>query len=199
MKNLLLMSILLLAGTGGVFGDSIFISPASQNVYPGQSFTVGIDIDNIPDVFNYQFSLAFDPHVLAAQSVTEGALFANTGDSFFSPGTIDNSAGDITLVFDTLLSSAVGVAGPGTLATLQSEALAVGTSSINFSPLGDLILEDSGGNILAVSAESGSADVVPTPELATFVMIPTGFLLIAIGVWRKRCSPNSSEFPPVRC
>ena len=70
---------LLLAGTGGAFGDSILVSPASQNVTIGQSVTVDIDIDNIPDVFDYQFSLTFNPTVLAAQSVTEGALFAKHG------------------------------------------------------------------------------------------------------------------------
>lgn len=145
MKYPLLLSCLLLAGTGAAFSDSIFVSPTSQSVSAGQSFTVGIDIDNIPDVFDYQFSLAFNPHVLAAQSVTEGALFANTNDSFFSPGTIDNSAGTIRLVLDTLLGSTVGVAGPGTLATVQFTALTVGTSSIDFSPLDDLILEDSKG------------------------------------------------------
>src|SRR6266516_3720699 len=60
MKNLLLLSIILLAGTGGAFGDSILISPASQNVSVGQTFTLDINIDQIPDLFDYQFSLSFN-------------------------------------------------------------------------------------------------------------------------------------------
>ena len=178
MKHPLLLSCLLLAGTGAAFSDSIFISPASQSVSAGQSFTVGINIDNIPDVFDYQLSLAFNPHVLAAQSVTEGALFADTKDSFFSPGTIDNSTGTITLVFDTLLASTVGVAGPGTLATIQFTALTIGTSSIDFSPFNDLILEDSQGNNLTVTPISGSVAVTSTPELATIYLLAPALGLI---------------------
>src|SRR5215472_10354871 len=105
MKSLLSLSIILLAGIGSALGDNILISPASQTVSVGQTFTVDINVDQIPDLFDYQFSLRFDPAVLAAHSVTEGALFANTGDSFFSPGTIDNSAGTILTTVDTLIGT----------------------------------------------------------------------------------------------
>ncbi len=185
MKYPVFLSILLLAGTGGAFGDSIFISPSSENVTNGQSFAVDVNIDDIPDVFDYQFSLTFNPAVLAAQSVTEGALFANTGDSFFSPGTIDNSAGAVTLTFDTLLTSVVGVAGPGTLAVVDFKAIGLGTSSIDFSPLGDLILEDSNENTLTVTPISGSVDVLPTPEPATLPPVVFTLVLVAFGVWRR--------------
>ncbi len=193
MKHTVFLSILLLAGTGGAFGDSIFISPASENVTTGQSFTVDVNIDNIPDVFDYQFSLTFNPAVLAAQSVTEGALFANTGDSFFSPGTIDNSTGAVTLTFDTLLTSVVGVAGPGTLAVVDFKAIGLGTSSIDFSPLGDLILEDSNENTLDVTPIAGSVNVVPAPEPATLVLVGSTLLLVAFGVWRRSKDKRSVD------
>lgn len=183
MKHPFLLSILLLAGTSSAFSDSIFISP-SQTVSVGQSFTVGIDIDNIPNVFDHQFSLAFNPHVLDAQNVTEGALFANTHDSSFSPGTIDNGTGTITLVFDTLLTSVVGVAGPGTLATVQFKAIAGGTSSIDFSPSADLILQDSSGNTLTVTAAAVSVvAVTATPEPATLYLL--GPALIFFGAMSR--------------
>lgn len=178
MKCSVLLSILLLTGTAGAFSESISVSPASQNVSAGQSLTVDIDIDNIPNVFDYQFSLTFDPHVLAAQSVTEGALFANTHDSFFSPGTIDNSAGTITLAFDTLLASVVGVAGPGTLAVVDFKAVGMGTSSIDFSPLEDLVLQDSNGNALTVTPVSGSVAVASLPEPATSYLLGPALALI---------------------
>jgi general secretion pathway protein D len=124
MKNLLSLSIILLAGTGSALGDNILISPASQTVSLGQTFTLDINVDQIPDLFDYQFSLSFDPAVLAAQSVTEGTLFANTGDSFFSPGSINNTAGSITTTDDTLEGKVHGVSGPGTLAIVQFTAIA---------------------------------------------------------------------------
>src|SRR5215472_8800662 len=113
MRSLLLLSIIPLAGTGSALGDNILISPASQTVSVGQTFTLDIKVDQIPDLFDYQFSLSFDPAVLAAQSVKEGAQFANTRDSFFAPGSINNIAGTILTTDDTLLGKVPGVSGPG--------------------------------------------------------------------------------------
>jgi hypothetical protein len=179
MKSLLLLSIILLAaGTGTAFGDSISISPASQTVSVGQTFTLNIDIDQIANLFDYQFSLSFDPAVLAAQSVTEGALFANTGDSFFFPGAIDNSGGAILTTVDTLLGNVPGVSGPGTLATVQFTVVGAGTTSINFSPPDDLILQDSQGNVLPVTARSAqiAADAsVPDPATLSLVTLALVF------------------------
>ncbi len=185
MKNLLSLSIILLAGTGVAFGDSILVSPASQNVSVGQSFTVDINIDQIPDVFSYEFSLSFDPNVLAVQSVTEGALFANTGNSFFSPGIIDNGAGTVRATIDTLIGTVPGVAGPGTLAAVQFKTIHAGISSIDFSPLDDLILEDSSLNMLTVTAQSGRVTVGATsvPEPATVLSLAVALIFLA--VWRR--------------
>lgn len=185
MRNLLLLSVILLAGTGVAFGDTILISPASQNVSIGQTFTLDINIDQIPDLYDYQFSLTFDPKLLAAQSVMEGVLFADTSDSFFSSGTINNSAGRITTVADTLIGNVPGVAGPGTLATVQFKAIAAGTTSIDFSPVDDLILEDSHLNVLTVTAQSGQITVAATsiPEPATVSLL--ALALISLCCWRR--------------
>ena len=185
MKNLLSLSIILLAGTGFAFGDSILVSSASQTVSAGQSFTVDINIDQIPDLYDYQFSLTFDPNVLTAQSVTEGALFANTGHTSFSPGTIDNTAGTITSPLDTLIGSVPGVAGPGTLAAVQFKAIHPGISSIDFSPLDDLILEDSNSNMLTVTTQSGQVTVAATsvPEPATVSSLAVALIFLAL--WRR--------------
>lgn len=94
---------MLFAGTACAFSNANYVSPASLDVTVGQTFAVDIDVDNIPDLFAYQFTLNFDPTVLAADSITEGALFAGTNNSFFLSGTIDNSAGNIASNADTLL------------------------------------------------------------------------------------------------
>ncbi|MGH9771194.1 MAG: cohesin domain-containing protein [Candidatus Acidiferrales bacterium] len=187
MKKILSLSILLLAGTSGAFADSILVSPASQNVSAGQTFTADINIDNIPDLYDYQFSLSFDPAVLAAQSIGEGPLFANTGNSFFLPGSIDNNAGSISLTADTLFGP-TGVAGPGTLAVLQFTAIGSGMSSIDFSPLGDLILQDSQGNALSVTPVSGTVDVAAVPEPPTLLLAGPllALILLAFGVAKFR-------------
>ncbi len=186
MKNLLIFSGLLLAGTSLAFADlELSIVPASQNVSPGQTFRVDIDVNSVPDLYDYQFSLAFNPLVLAADKVTEGALFANTGNSFFSPGTIDNSGGTIQLVADTLFSAGPGVAGPGTLAVVQFTAVGAGTSSLDFVPA-DLILQDSQGNVLDVTAGSANvSSVVSTPEPATLFLVQAGIVLLIFRAYSR--------------
>ena len=84
MKNLLSVYMILFAAAAAARCDTIIASPAAQIETVGVSFDVDINIDNIADLYDYQFSLAFDPAVLAAQTVTEGALFASTAISFFS-------------------------------------------------------------------------------------------------------------------
>jgi cohesin domain-containing protein/PEP-CTERM motif-containing protein len=181
MKSLLSLSLILLAGTASALGENVLISPSSQTVSVGQTFTLDINIDQIPDLFDYQFSLTFDPAVLAAQSVTEGALFANTGDSFFSPGTIDNTAGSILTTVDTLFGNVPGVSGPGTLATVQFTAIAAGMTSIDISPVDDLILQNSKGNTLPVTAHSADIIAVTSiPEPATLSLLT---LALIFGFW----------------
>ena len=193
MKAPLLLSVLLLAGTSHAFADPIVsIVPETQNIAVGKTFTVDINVGNVADLYDYQFSLAFNPQALQADSITEGSLFANTGNSFFSPGTIDNNAGSLALTADTLFSFGPGVTGPGTIATAEFTALANGTSSIDFSPSSDLIFQDSLGNMLNVTTQSGDVTVgaSPVPEPSTM-----GLLLIALAFlgWLHQTSKSSAK------
>ncbi len=186
---------MLLAGTSVAFADPIVSAvPETQNIAVGNTFTVDIDVNNVADLYDYQFSLVFDPAYLQADSITEGALFANTGDSFFSPGTIDNSSGTVALTYDTLFSPGPGVAGPGTIATAQFTALSNGTSSIGISPSSDLILQDSQGNTLDVTAQSANVTVgaSPVPEPATVSLLLIGLVFMAI-VARPECLAGDSR------
>ena len=80
-----------------------------------------------------------------------------------------------------------GVTGPGTLATVQFEAIGAGTTSLAFVP-SDLILQDSEGNVLSVTADSSviTSSVSTVPESATTVLIAPALGLILIGARRRR-------------
>lgn len=195
MKNLLSVYMILFAAAAAARCDTIIASPAAQIETVGVSFDVDINIDNIADLYDYQFSLAFDPAVLAAQTVTEGALFASTNDSFFFPGLIDNSAGTISFVLDTLLGPGPGVAGPGTIAMIEFEAIGAGTSSINFSPAQDLIFQDSIGNLLTVAAMPVTV-YANTPEAGSGALLLTGIVMLCLGAMRRRNS--SAKKLPIR-
>jgi Cohesin domain len=65
-------------------------------VSSGASLSVNVNTSNVADLYDYQLDLTFNPNVVSAIGVTEGAFLQSGGSTFFIPGTIDNSAGSIT-------------------------------------------------------------------------------------------------------
>lgn len=174
MKYTLLLC-LFLAGTTCAFSDTIYISPASLDVSDGQTFSVAIDVDNISNLALYQFTLNFNSTLLAFDSITEGALFADTDNSF---PISTNGAGTVSL-YDTLLSGSVD--GPGTLAVIDFTAIATGTSPFTLS---NVELYDPSYNRISVTTQSGAADVV-TAEPATLSLLVLALGLMIFGKWRR--------------
>lgn len=155
------------------------IAPSSIVVGLGITFSADVVIAEVTDLFLFQFDLAFDPTILAATNLDEGAFLPSGGATFFIPGTIDNAAGSITFTLDTLLGPIPGVTGTGTLASVTFDALAFGTSPIT---LDNVLLLDSGGFPIAFDKEVGVVSVVPEP--ATLLLFGSG--LAGAAVMRKR-------------
>jgi hypothetical protein len=155
----------LLAGT-------IAVQPAAPTVTVGQTFTLSVNISGAADLYGYQFDLGFNPTVLQAISVTEGAFLGTGGPTIFLPGTIDNVGGSITFNADILNGAVSGVNGSGDLLDVTFQALAAGSSGV---PIFNLIAFDSFGlgltETTAGSTVSVSASGVPEPG--------TGLLLAA--------------------
>jgi general secretion pathway protein D len=159
------------------------IEPPSQGVRPGQSFSLDVHITGVTDLYAFQFDLAFNPAVLSAGSITEGAFLPSGGVTSFIPGTIDNTAGSITFTADTLIGAIPGVSGSGIFATIDFQALALGTSAITLS---NVILLDSNLAEITVNTVDGNVSVSAVPE-------PSPTLLLALGLagvlgyrWRQR-------------
>src|ERR1700738_2856491 len=96
------------------FADSLSVVPSSSTVSAGANFVVGVNISGASDLYDFQLDLSFNPAVLQATNVAEGAFLSTGGFTFFLPGTIDNTAGTITFNADTLLTAISGVSGSGT-------------------------------------------------------------------------------------
>lgn len=115
----------------------------SAVVSNGATFTIDISITGAVDVASWQFSLEFDPSLLQANSVTEGAFLSSAGATLFVPGSIDNSAGLISLVADAYVDLGQPPSGDGVLVQIEFTALADGLSSLSLSDV-FLNLLDSG-------------------------------------------------------
>jgi general secretion pathway protein D len=148
--------------------------------------SLDIDIADVADLYAWQFDLTFNPAVLAAVSITEGAFLVGGGSTFFLEGTIDNTSGSIAATTDTLIGAISGVTGGGTLATVVFQALASGTSPVT---LANVILLDSGlADITGSSTIDGTVNVGASaiPEPATWLMLATGLAgLLGYGRMRR--------------
>lgn len=164
--------VFMIPSSTGLLADPIVsIQPISSTVQAGSLFDLVIDISSASDLFAFQFDLSFNPTVLAAQSVTEGALLPSGGSTFFDAGTIDNIAGTISFVVDTLAGTGPGVSNPagGTLATVNFQALANGSSPVSLS---NILLLDSTLRDIPFTTKDASVNSVPEP----------GSILLLVGV-----------------
>jgi adhesin HecA-like repeat protein len=148
--------------------------------------TVGLDvsINDISDLFVFQFTLSFDPSVLQATSVSEGAFLSTGGTTFFIEGTIDNTAGTISFTADSLIGAIPGVSGSGLLTHFNFNAVQAGSSALTFS---DVLFLNSASNDIAVLTPAGSLNVVSAvPEPASVMLALAGLPLLALAARRRR-------------
>ena len=156
----------------------VSISPSSSSALVGNSLSVDIAIDGISDLYAFQFDLAFDPAVLRADDVLEGAFLGGGGTTFFISGFIDNTLGIVSFTANSLIGAVPGVTGNGPLATLAFTALGIGTSAVTISNL--VLLDSSLADIVDFSTNDGDVTVRrpdQAPEPAAFSFIAIGALL----------------------
>jgi general secretion pathway protein D len=150
----------------------------------GNSVVVPVAVSSVSDLYDYEFDLAFDPTILQLTGVTEGPFLSSGGTTFFFPGIIDNTAGTVTFVADTLIGPISGVTGGGTLVDLNFHAISLGGSDLTLS---NVILQDSIGSDIAFTTGPGHVTVLSTvPEPA--LLWPLGILLCALPLLRRRAS-----------
>lgn len=161
---------------------TISIQPSIASVPLGTPFALSVNIAAVSDLFAWQFDIGFDPAVLSATGVTEGALFSSVG-VFFSAGVIDNAAGTISFIGDSMSGSVPGISEDGTLAVILFNSIGAGSSSIDLS---NVVLLDSSLNDITMDISAGSVSVganTPVPEPAAF---PLALLLVgAIAIGRE--------------
>ena len=119
--------------------------PAVKRTNVGDTFTLDLIVEDVVDLAGWQIDIAFNPQVLGAVSVTEGAFLSKDGgNTHFLQGTIDNVSGTITGVNQVFLGDG-GVNGTGKLLSITFEAKATGRETLQLqnlalgSPNGDNI------------------------------------------------------------
>jgi hypothetical protein len=151
-----ILSLSLLSGLTGMASAEILISvsPSTQNVADGETFMINVTIDPDTSIAGVQFDLCFDASLISADSVTEGDLLKQGANTYFSPGTIDNTTGVITGVAGAITTPGATVSSAGVLATIRMTAKTVrGASSLDLS---DVIVGDINGTPVSTIVNNGS-------------------------------------------
>jgi Cohesin domain/PEP-CTERM motif len=169
----------LLSSGAAVAAPTLSITGPSSSVW-GQSFSLNIVASDVSDLYGYQFDVTFNPATFSSTGVTEGSFLATAGSTFFSGGTVDNTAGTLSFVFDTLLGPGPGATGSGVLATLDFTTIGAGSGTFALANVS--VLNSSLGDI-AVGTQSLNV-VAAVPEPATWAFMFAG--LGVAGVCARR-------------
>ena len=113
----------------------VHVSPASSVVSPGDTFCVNVSCVPAQQIKGFEFRVSFNPTYVHATNVSEGTIF-NGYTTFFNDGTINNTAGTITNIYDLIVGSGM-VSGSGTLVKIAfTTQSSYGTSSIKLLNVG---------------------------------------------------------------
>ena len=96
----------------------------------GDTFTLDLSAENVPNLAGWQFDITFDSDVLEAVEVNEGDFLKKGGaTTFFQKGAIDNATGKITGLSAARISES-GVSGTGTLLSVTFSAKVGGKTQV---------------------------------------------------------------------
>ncbi len=140
---------------------AVVVDPASQSVKLGDYIVIDVMIQNVSNVAAYEFTVAFNPNVVALAGISDGSFLGSTGRSEFCPSP---TIGDSTVRFGCVSSgSAPGASGTGLLAEVVFHAIGPGTTPFHFAMF---TLADSLGESVSAQIGDGLAVVEP-PDTPT--------------------------------
>lgn len=138
--------------------SNVYVDPNQKNVTKGESFDLRIMIDPMGiEISGAQSDLTFDPGIIQINSITEGNLFSQEGNStfFFISNGIDNTSGTAESIVCVIL-------GPHNVQTLGSFFIINATAKeygISRVALDNVIISDQNGISVPLKVINGNVNV----------------------------------------
>jgi len=123
-------------------GARVYVDPPTRKVLVGENFLVNVTVENVTNLYGWEFKLYYNSTMLNGTSVSEGEFLTAHGDTYFEPLSftdVHNATHGIIWATCSLLGNVSGIDGNGVLATIFFECKQLGNSTLSFgySKLGD--------------------------------------------------------------
>ena len=82
-----------LLGTFPCLGAPMVNAIAPTSVRLGSAFTVTVNVEDVSDLYAYQFDLGFDPTLFVVSAADPGDFLQSAGETFKTPAVVDSGAG----------------------------------------------------------------------------------------------------------
>ncbi|HTZ48149.1 MAG TPA: hypothetical protein VMH20_11190 [Verrucomicrobiae bacterium] len=108
----------------------IRFEPATLNLSPGQTTTVGIAVDNVSDLFSIPLMIQYNPAVISIEEARHGTFLSGGTQEIAVVQRVDKEHGQ-AIISATRQPNTPGVSGSGTLLGIVIKAVAPGNSSLS--------------------------------------------------------------------
>jgi len=113
-----------------VGGPHIRFEPATLNLSPGQTATIGVVVENVTDLFSVPMLLQYNPAIISVEEVRHGGFLTGGSQEIALVQRVDKEHGQ-AIISATRQPNTPGVNGTGTLLGVVVKALAPGTTNLS--------------------------------------------------------------------
>jgi general secretion pathway protein D len=113
-----------------VTGPRMRFEPATVNLAPNQTATLGVVVENVNDLFSVPMLLQYNPAVISIEEVRHGGFLSGGTQEIAIVQRVDKEHGQ-AIISATRQPNTPGVNGSGTLLGIVVKALAPGTSNVS--------------------------------------------------------------------
>jgi len=111
-------------------GPRIHFEPATLNLAPGQTATIGVVVENVSDLFSVPMLLQYNQAIISIEEVRHGGFLSGGTQEIALVQRVDKEHGQ-AIISATRQPNTPGVNGTGTLLGIVVKALAPGTTNLS--------------------------------------------------------------------